>query len=571
MFKKITIILFILIFLTKLSTQTIYSANECTDFSFKNESGNDRLEEGLQEINYSFKVKDDQSRYRVSAWKNVSWAWEYKLEHNPPYQNSIVSGKVQRNIVTFSPFNQGNYRFVVERFSTNQWQPYCESSYIIYPSSAPPTNWFRCNINLSSTSGNKLTSSDDIYANTDIEIYPRATLAQDFRIYVENQGTVNNDDDYLKRIVNPQVIQDTNDPEHKLKIENVNLGKWTDGQYIVHLRFKENAVAAFSRCYQVFEVCDNCSVPTPGPSLPPGTVPSPTLPPKPDKSALCNSVTDLNQQIDCVKCVGGKAPDGVDYQGTGVYTALGCIKTDIAGFVSNLFTIGLGLAGGTALLFLIYGGFLVLTSGGNPETIQHGKEILTSAIAGLLLIIFSVFIIQLVAVDILKIPGFEKENSGSSAPVVPPPTNTPVPINTPVPNPTSTPGPAVTNTPTPTATPTPTLPPSNSQGLSINLPGANPADPMPKFNPNEIISVEVNGLTSFSWNTLVIVTDKDGQKTDCKQLLIPQFTTAVTTPNTPSNAAAILVLASYKTCTDLSELNDSIATIQAAKAIYLKP
>lgn len=90
----------------------------------------------------------------------------------------------------------------------------------------------------------------------------------------------------------------------------------------------------------------------------------------------------------------------------GIWTGLGCIKVDISGFTSSFFTIGLSLAGGIALLFLIYGGFLILTSGGNPETIQQGKEILTSAIAGLLLIIFSVFILRLVAVDILKIPGF---------------------------------------------------------------------------------------------------------------------------------------------------------------------
>lgn len=87
-----------------------------------------------------------------------------------------------------------------------------------------------------------------------------------------------------------------------------------------------------------------------------------------------------------------------------IWTAVGCIKTDISGFVGSFFKIGLGIAGGIALLFIIYGGFVVLTSAGNPEQIQHGREMLTSAIAGLLLIIFSVFIFNLISNDILKIP-----------------------------------------------------------------------------------------------------------------------------------------------------------------------
>lgn len=116
------------------------------------------------------------------------------------------------------------------------------------------------------------------------------------------------------------------------------------------------------------------------------------------KESVCNALTGVNQRKceDCVSGYGGKEK--------GVWTAVGCIQTNISGFINSFFTIGLGIAGGIALLFLIYGSFLVLTSQGNAEQVQQGREIITSAIAGLLLIIFSIFIFNLVANDILKIP-----------------------------------------------------------------------------------------------------------------------------------------------------------------------
>ncbi|MBI3380195.1 hypothetical protein HY029_05570, partial [Candidatus Gottesmanbacteria bacterium] len=48
----------------------------------------------------------------------------------------------------------------------------------------------------------------------------------------------------------------------------------------------------------------------------------------------------------------------------------------------------------------------VLTSSGNPERIQSGKDTITSALFGMLLILFSVFLLKVVGLDILRIPGF---------------------------------------------------------------------------------------------------------------------------------------------------------------------
>ena len=47
-----------------------------------------------------------------------------------------------------------------------------------------------------------------------------------------------------------------------------------------------------------------------------------------------------------------------------------------------------------------------MTSQGNPEAVKAATEQLTSAIIGLLFIILSFVILEIIGVDILKIPGF---------------------------------------------------------------------------------------------------------------------------------------------------------------------
>lgn len=92
-----------------------------------------------------------------------------------------------------------------------------------------------------------------------------------------------------------------------------------------------------------------------------------------------------------------------------INTALGCISTDVqgGGFVKNLLQIGVGIGGTIALILIIYGLFIITTSAGNPDKISTAKEIITSAIGGLLFIIFSTILMNIIGINILGLPGLQ--------------------------------------------------------------------------------------------------------------------------------------------------------------------
>ncbi len=89
------------------------------------------------------------------------------------------------------------------------------------------------------------------------------------------------------------------------------------------------------------------------------------------------------------------------------WTAIGCIETTPQGFITQFLTFAIGIAGGIAFLLILFGGFQMMTSAGNPERLTAGKELVGAAISGLLLIIFSLFLLRLIGFSILGIPGFK--------------------------------------------------------------------------------------------------------------------------------------------------------------------
>lgn len=96
-------------------------------------------------------------------------------------------------------------------------------------------------------------------------------------------------------------------------------------------------------------------------------------------------------------CPGGK-----------ITTDLGEIPCSPSGFASTLYGVGLSFIGVVALIFIIYGGYLILTSQGNPEQVGRGKSYITYAIIGIVLAVAGFALYQIIAVDVIKIPGLNK-------------------------------------------------------------------------------------------------------------------------------------------------------------------
>ena len=70
-------------------------------------------------------------------------------------------------------------------------------------------------------------------------------------------------------------------------------------------------------------------------------------------------------------------------------TDFGCISNNPIEFVAKFYGIGLSLIGSVALLGVMYAGYLLMTSQGNPTRLAKGKRYLYSSIAGLILAIFA--------------------------------------------------------------------------------------------------------------------------------------------------------------------------------------
>ncbi len=133
--------------------------------------------------------------------------------------------------------------------------------------------------------------------------------------------------------------------------------------------------------------------------------PTPTPQPTCDMCGWCNK--DINPKPSnwdkCYNCL--YKSDGTQRDHT-YYTVMGCFSTQSDLFVKSILSFVFGIAGGIAFLAVLSGSGIILTSSGDPQKLQHGKEIIISSISGILLIIFSVFLLRVVGVDILNLPGF---------------------------------------------------------------------------------------------------------------------------------------------------------------------
>lgn len=112
----------------------------------------------------------------------------------------------------------------------------------------------------------------------------------------------------------------------------------------------------------------------------------------------CITANGESAELKCLKANGIACDNGY------LKTAIGCLpigsKND---FISFILKIGVGLAGGFFILMAISGGVRIIVSQGNPKKLQAGKDIITSAITGVIFIIFGIFILRFIGVDILGV------------------------------------------------------------------------------------------------------------------------------------------------------------------------
>lgn len=135
----------------------------------------------------------------------------------------------------------------------------------------------------------------------------------------------------------------------------------------------------------------------PKPALPGAAI----LPPAP----ICS--TEEGSINPCSKGGGLRIKDCGTADNPAIATAIGCIHTSPVEFVKDLMKFVIGIGGGLAFLMMLLGAFQMLTSAGNPETLKAGQDRLTSAVIGLLFVIFTILLLQIVGIGILNIPGFK--------------------------------------------------------------------------------------------------------------------------------------------------------------------
>lgn len=120
------------------------------------------------------------------------------------------------------------------------------------------------------------------------------------------------------------------------------------------------------------------------------------------EGAAAADITDIckfagQSSASCIACVSkGSA-----------WTAIGCIPATPSGFISKFLTLGVSLGGGVSFLLILFSGFQMMTSTGNPEKLAAGRELMGASVSGLLLITLSLFLLKLIGFNILGIPGFK--------------------------------------------------------------------------------------------------------------------------------------------------------------------
>lgn len=188
-----------------------------------------------------------------------------------------------------------------------------------------------------------------------------------------------------------------------------NIGKYYEGEHKIQVSTNPRSWiplgcgAGSLVVYRSFFI-NNSGLGGPGPGVGIGTIFPGT-----DTIKQCKNRDDPNfdKKNDTVCALSGGESCDNNPTNPGFKTAIGCIHTNPAELTKDLLKFLIGIGGGLAFLMMLFGAFQMITSGGNPETLAAGRSRLTSAIIGLLFVIFSILLLQIIGVGILNLPGFK--------------------------------------------------------------------------------------------------------------------------------------------------------------------
>jgi hypothetical protein len=117
-----------------------------------------------------------------------------------------------------------------------------------------------------------------------------------------------------------------------------------------------------------------------------------------DKNSILLKIDGLIKERDrCIQCTTFDESN----KSTGYYTGIGCINTTFNGFIGQALRFGFGLTGIFMSGNIIFASFQIQMGKGDPKLIQTAQGRITSAIYGILLIIFAIFFLEFIGVKIL--------------------------------------------------------------------------------------------------------------------------------------------------------------------------
>lgn len=106
----------------------------------------------------------------------------------------------------------------------------------------------------------------------------------------------------------------------------------------------------------------------------------------------------------CEDCVTGLTMNNPAGAGTYVWTAIGCLEAGNPNhFIGQILGWATIVGAGIAFLLTVFGGFQITTAAGDPKRVKAAQELITAAVMGLLLIIFSIFLLNLIGIKILNL------------------------------------------------------------------------------------------------------------------------------------------------------------------------